>query len=271
MEGGGSHIRRMEGAFFRQDGGDLFGFGPGGPGAGSESDPEDGSGDPGLTLGDDILTVRRHAVEAKAKEAQKQRAAWLLSERLGGQPAGPGGPPAEPSGPLTFAANLAERRREQIDLNAGAALSHLRLEDPMLATHMNTRRELAAAEAVKGERPPPLGSLRAENKEASRGLSTVTLSLKEANMALRCAIEEVLLEADNAAKLAHGIAPYGYPPAPPDRYKHMGRRLAAAGSALGQLLQTLEQAEADLTVARRLHDTTSAGLLLWAESAPLPE
>lgn len=243
----------MGDAFFEQRDEDLFG-----------ADPE---ADPGMALGEDILSIRRLAVERRANEDQKKRAAQLLSERLGGLPPGPSDDPGKP----TFAANLAEQRREQIDLNAGTALSRLRLEDPKLTAHMNIRRGLAAAEAEKGASPPPLDTLRAGNKEASRGLSTVTLSLKGVNMALRCVVEEVLLEADNAVKLACGGDPHGYPPegaGPRDRFKHMGRRLAAAGASLGNLLGDLEQAEADLTVARRFHETTAAGLLLWAESDP---
>jgi len=239
----------MEGTFFEQGGG-HFGLelGP--------ADPDSEAG-AGPLLGEDILSIRRQAAE-RAEGDRKKRAGRLLSERLGD--CGPAGAEAP-----TFAANLAERRQEQVDLNAGAALSRLRLEDPRLTAHMNARRELAAA--GQGDRPPTLDALRAENKEACRGLSTVTLSLKEANMALRCAVEEVLLEADNAEKLACGISPHGYPPegGGPPRLRHMGRRLAAAGASLSRLLQALEQTEADLTVARRLHDTSTAGLLLWVE------
>lgn len=247
----------MEDAIFGQMDDGPFGLELG-PGA----DPDSGA-DAGPLLGEDILSIRRQAVERAAEGDRKKRAARLLGERLGD-----GGPDSAGAEAPTFATNLAERRREQVDLNAGAALSRLRLEDPRLTAHMNARRELAEASSP-GDRPPPLGTLRAENREACRGLSTVTLSLKEANMALRCAVEEVLLEADNAEKLACGISPHGYPPeaggAPP-RLRHMSRRLAAAGASLSRLLQALEQTEADLTVARRLHDTATAGLLLWAES-----
>ncbi len=241
-------------------------------GAGSEDDAYD---DPGLVLGEDILSIRQRAVQqSEAKEAQKRRAAQLLEARRGPSEPGPGPDPRTDSPPRarqTFAANLAEQRREQIDLSAGPALSRLRLEDPKLAAHMSTRRELAAAVAEKASQLQPLHTLRADNKRASQGLSTVTLSLKDAIMSLRCTVEEVSLEADNAARLAADTIPHGYPASasstPQDRTKHLSKKLAAAGKALTNLLREMEQAEADLTVARRLHDTTTAGLLQWAGAA----
>lgn len=197
-------------------------------------------------LGEDILSLRMKAVRLAEANASAR------------------------SAPRTFAADLAAQRSAQVDLSTEQALSALRLEDPQLSRHIDDRRAQAALEAEKATQLPGLPQLRSDNRDASRGLSAVNVSMSRHLMGVRCSVEEVLLEGENAAKLASGSVPHGYPGAPApaqDRLTHLSKKLQIVGAALAALLADMEQTAADLTVARRLHDVSSAGLLQWAEAS----
>jgi hypothetical protein len=77
--------------------------------------------------------------------------------------------------------------------------------------------------------------------------------------------------AENAARLAAGEVPHGYP-APPKadleaRCRYLGQKLRQTGAGLEAAVTALEQLEADLALARREHDAASTGLLRLADPA----
>ena len=211
------------------------------PGPATEPSPRSSSSEEeGPDLGEDIVTIRLRA---------KACAAGPL-------------PPA----PAACAINFDELRRyAQVDLNDEENLRDL--EDPRLVEHMRQRREERAAHEAARAALPPKEALRREDAAGRRALSALTTQLKEQQMALQCASDEVHAHAANAGKLAVGVQPHGYP----DRsdaqasFGHLKKKLLAAVTDLGGVIAALEDFERDLALARRHYETVVYGLSQWCE------
>jgi hypothetical protein len=153
--------------------------------------------------------------------------------------------------------------RTGIDLNDEKELADL--EDPRLMAHMGDRR--AALRAAEAAKLPDPAKLNEEDIAARRGLSTLTVTLREHIMALRCAADNVALHSSNAAKVASGTRPHGYPEEAGTAgwVAHLAKAIAKTAAEIEDAVNSATEAERVLTVARRSSEAAAAGYRARAE------
>jgi hypothetical protein len=166
-----------------------------------------------------------------------------------------------------FGVRAGAPRAVQLDLNDENNLGDL--EDPGLVEHMRRAREtLAEHDRVRAD-APGTAALDAQDSEARRALSLTTTGLSSGGMALRCACDDVLVQAANLGRLIIGVTPHGFPAdnraLPPDgalarNLAHMAKKLNEAGGTLETLVTNLQGLERDLALARRAYETVVDGL-----------
>jgi hypothetical protein len=159
------------------------------------------------------------------------------------------------------------RRAIQVDLNDERNLADL--EDPGLRKHMEWARAHLAQQESKLAELPALEGIDQTDRAGRRSLSALMVALKEQQMNLQCASDEVLLEATNVGRLANGEKPHGYPAANEPlvaetalakNFAHLQKKLVNAGDALTAVLLALADFERDLTLGRRNYETVVDGL-----------
>jgi hypothetical protein len=156
------------------------------------------------------------------------------------------------------------KRQHQVDLDDAKHLAGL--EDPGLQAHMvQARKRLADSERARSA-IVSAESLRRDDAGVSRMLSELTTSLKDQQMALQVAWDDVVLQATNAQRIASGDQPHGYPAMGSSAshfrcFEHFGEKVAAAGRDLARIVGAFEEFERKLTLARRGHESVVSGLL----------
>jgi len=198
----------------------------------------------GAELGEDILEIRLRA-KAAASEASATAAAATSAE--------------------TQARYEELRRKHQVDLNNEKHLDDL--EDRGLMEHMRRAREHFRANAEQEALLPSREDLQRGDTEGRRALSSLMTKLKEQQMALQCACDEVHAHATNAGRLARNEQPHGYPSVgkPPSEaaakcLAHLEKKVMAAVGDLTGIIAALEVFERDLTLARRSYEGVVDGL-----------
>jgi hypothetical protein len=158
------------------------------------------------------------------------------------------------------------RRRVQVDLNREDAIVSNDLEDATLTEHMQERRSWLEKYSRDLSQLASPGVLGAEDASARRTMSDVVTRMQEDQMALRCALEELILHAQNIEKLAAGVKPHGYPatsPAPQDplaqNLRHLAKQLNRSRSSIEAVVGNLDLASQNLTKARRSYETVTVG------------
>jgi hypothetical protein len=168
-------------------------------------------------------------------------------------------------------------RSQQIDLNSEAHLDDL--EDAALLEHMREAREARdAAEARRAAGPEPAA---VEHGEAAmrRAMSALMTGLTDQLMAIRCACDDVHVQATSAGQLAEHRRPHGYPmyghglgygrgsgggpPPSPELaacLQHLKSKLDAITQALTGSVEGLVALERHLTLARREHEALAEAL-----------
>lgn len=209
-------------------------------------------------LGEDSFDVRLRA-RARAVEA---------GEGALGPPPGAPGVASKPGGRESEKAPCYDelRRRYQVDLNSEENLGDL--EDPGLAEHMRRRREEREALEAARASLPRKEELKRGDAEGRRALSSLTARLKDQQMALQVAGDEVHAHASNVGKYSDGAQPHGYPPVSGPQgpvLRHLQAKLMEAVKALGDITVALDEFERDLTLARRGYEFVVDGLNQWCE------
>ena len=157
----------------------------------------------------------------------------------------------------------------QVDLNDERNLGDL--EDPTLVEHMRRARVVLAGHDRIGADAPGIASLTAQDAGSRRALSTVTRQLNDGGMSLRCACDDVLVQATNLGRLIAGEAIHGFPATnralPKDsaiaqNLAHMAKKIGEVGTALENLAIGLQGLERDLTLTRRGYEQVVDGLRL---------
>jgi len=157
-----------------------------------------------------------------------------------------------------FAGALADRSGVQIDLNDEAHLGDL--EDSGLMSHMEEARQQLASQETAAAGLPAAAELDAAELEGRRGLSSLTLLLREQRAALAQAREMTMLIAGHSEKLASGVVPHGFPRAGSrDQLMHLSSRISATGTDVERICAQLEAAESELTRVRRHLETAASG------------
>ena len=155
----------------------------------------------------------------------------------------------------------------QVDLNDPTQLGDL--EDAGLMSHMDEAR----AQLAEQERMSALlvnNSMLAEMETEGRSsLSNLMLMLREQRTALAATRDSIFLHASNAAKLAAGITPHGYPAKSANdpagirsdtgSLVLLSSRINTVGSEIEQICEVLAAAECTLTRARRSVETVMTG------------
>jgi hypothetical protein len=194
--------------------------------------------------------------------------------------AGPLPSPDAPDAPAPQAGYDSLKTRYQVDLNNAANLADL--EDPRLRTHMELARQRLAEYQLGVLKLPQLDELVKGDTAGRRDLSALMVTLKEQQMALQCACDDLILQESNVGRLANGEQPHGYPalgtrrapaaPASPARdgsgvpeglaqnLGHLAKKLASIGAGLGESVKAVESFERSLTLARRNYETVVDGL-----------
>jgi hypothetical protein len=155
----------------------------------------------------------------------------------------------------------------QLDLNDERNLGNL--EDPVLVAHMRrARATFADHERIRADVPGE-AALAERDAEARRALSGTSTSMNSGGMDLRCATDDVLVQATNLDRLVAGEALHGFPaanrPLPRDgplaqNLTHMAKKLRQSGAALEKLATDLQNLERALTLARRGYEAVVDGL-----------
>jgi hypothetical protein len=159
------------------------------------------------------------------------------------------------------------KQQHQVDLNDAKQLADL--EDPGLQAHMDRARKQLASHELALAALPSSSVLQTGNAAVRRALSNLMVSLKNQQMAIQVACDNVLLHATNAQKIADGGQPHGYPatdggPLPTHVAKtinYLGQQVVSVGNDLTQAVKGLEEFERELTLARRQYENTVDGLV----------
>jgi hypothetical protein len=164
-------------------------------------------------------------------------------------------------------ANHEEMRRQyQVDLNEEKHLEDL--EDKGLVEHMRVaRRRLAEGDAERATLPSRVTLLR-DDMATRRALSALMTKLKEQQMTLQCACDEVHAQATNVGRLAGAEQPHGYPPVGEELpsmamvgcLTHLSSKMMSAVCDLNGISAALGEFERDLTLARRGYEAVASGL-----------
>jgi len=156
------------------------------------------------------------------------------------------------------------RRRHQVDLNDARHFDDL--EDKGLVEHMRVARRQFQANATREASLPSREDLLRGDTEGRRALSALMTGLKEQQMALQCACDEVHAHATNAGRLSRNEQPHGYPEVEPPSealakcLAHLEKKVTAAVADLNGVITALEAFERGLTLARRNYETVVDGL-----------
>ena len=222
-------------------------------GEGRPSGSSGGSGTNLPSLGDDILDIRLRAKAAAAAAAATETAATSTRQQL--------------ETPEATEARLKKLRLlHQVDLNDEKNIADL--EDEGLEHHRRKARQILKAGLADQAALPSASNLLRDDTATRRALSSLMANLKEAQMALQCAIDEVHAHASNALKLTVNEQPHSYPPVGPDRptaamvkcLNHLEKKVMSAVGDLNRTSEMLNTFERDLTLTRRNYETVVDGL-----------
>lgn len=152
-----------------------------------------------------------------------------------------------------------------VDLNDEKNLADL--EDPGLKEHMRRARERLVEQERAMDTLPTPDALKREDARARQALSSIMTGLKDQQMNLQCALEEISLHSSNADRLATGDMPHGYPKTGTrsvdanlqGNMRHLAKRISGTAASVGDTLTVLAELERHLTLARRNYEAVVDG------------
>lgn len=183
-------------------------------------------------LGDDILSIRRRVVAEAARRSGESVPDALLE---------------------------ALKSKYQVDLHAESNVAGL--EDPGLIKHIAEARELFLSSETRAL--PDRDAIQAARVDNAKRAAVVVEKLDESLLVLRQQVENTLLEADNATKLAEGRLPHGYPAplSPATALPALSLRLKKNAAAYEQVCVGLEAALKEQTLLRRGYEEIVGNLM----------
>lgn len=158
-------------------------------------------------------------------------------------------------------AHRALLKRNQVDLNHETNLAAL--ENSNLNARMDGARSTLSAQASGATAAPDRGDIRARHVKVTRQFSELALNLEKFCRELLCGVEETLLQASNAAKLAKGVQPHAFAaikPSAPDNAKalaELGRKIEEAGKVCQAAFDNFNDARNSVDVLRRESERVS--------------